>query len=301
MVDDPKTVELGTAHDLIAGAARSLGEAGLYFGHGTDNPVDEAAALVFKAMSLDHDGAADQYERVATPEQRLLISRLLQQRIDERVPLPYLLGEAWFCGLPFNVDERVLIPRSPIAELITQQFQPWVDPEGIRTILEIGTGSGCIAIACALAFPDAVVTATDISPGALEVAAGNVERHGVGRRVNMVETDVAEGVEGPFDLIVSNPPYVREEEMGELPAEYIHEPSLGLVSGADGLDSARRILQDASRLLCADGVLVLEVGAQWCALDEAFPSLPFTWLDFDFGGTGVALLQANDLRGVGNL
>jgi len=211
------------------------------------------------------------------------------------VPLPYLLGEAWFAGLPFNVDERVLIPRSPIAELIAERFEPWLDAASVENILEIGTGSGCIAIACALAFPGARVTATDISASALEVAASNLRRHAVEERVRLIETNLADGVAGSYDLIVSNPPYVPSDEMGQLPSEYSHEPAVGLVSGGDGLDSARRILQDAAQLMRPKGILVLEVGAQWQALEEAFPSLAFTWMEFDYGGVGVALLRAEDL------
>jgi ribosomal protein L3 glutamine methyltransferase len=284
-----------TAIELIDAVAASLTAANLYFGHGTDNPTDEAAALVFHVMSLDHAGAADQYQEMVSAEHRQAAADLLRQRIASRRPLAYLLREAWFCGLPFMVDERVLIPRSPIAELIAEQFQPWLDSAAVRDVLEIGTGSGCIAIAAALAFPDARVTATDISSDALAVAAANVERHGVSDRVRLVRTDHAYGLTDKFDLIVSNPPYVPQSEMAELPAEYTHEPPLGLVSGGDGLDSARRILQDAPKLMRPGAILVLEVGAQWQALEQAFPALPFTWLEFEYGGTGVALLHADDL------
>jgi ribosomal protein L3 glutamine methyltransferase len=288
------SVNVRTAGDLIQAVENSLAAANLYFGHGTENPLDEAAALVFHVMSLDHSGAADLYAREATDTERARIASLVEQRIQTRKPLPYLLGEAWFAGLPFNVDERVLIPRSPIAELVAEHFEPWVDPESVQNILEIGTGSGCIAIACALAFPHAQVTATDISAAALEVAAANVRRHGVEDRVRLIETDHVDGITGSFDLIVSNPPYVPQAEMEQLPAEYKVEPSLGLVSGVDGLDSARRILQDAPKLMNHYGILVLEVGAQCAVLDRVFPHLAFTWLEFAHGGIGVALLRAED-------
>jgi ribosomal protein L3 glutamine methyltransferase len=293
--DDWRTAR--TAGELLTLAEQALAGSSLSFGHGTDNPRDEAAALVFHSMGLGHDGGADVYATQATAEQCARAAELVARRIATRVPLPYLLGEAWFAGLPFTVDERVLIPRSPVAELIAERFEPWVNAADVMNILEIGTGSGCIAIACALAFPDARVTATDISPAALEVAALNAKRHGVAGRVRLVETDHADGVGETYDLIVTNPPYVPAAEMPELPDEYKHEPELALVSGADGLDSARRILQDATGLLNPAGVLVLEVGAQWQALEQAFPGLPFTWLEFEHGGCGVAMLQAADLAG----
>jgi ribosomal protein L3 glutamine methyltransferase len=287
-------VNARTAGDLIQTIGKSLSAADLYYGHGTENPLDEAAALVFHVMSLDHSGTAELYNREATDAEHARIVSLVEQRIQTRSPLPYLLGEAWFAGLPFNVDERVLIPRSPIAELVADNFQPWVEPESVCNILEIGTGSGCIAIACALAFPGAQVTATDISAAALEVAAGNARRHGVEDRVQLIETDHVDGIAGGFDLIVSNPPYVPQGEMDMLPPEFKIEPSLGLVSGVDGLDSARRILQDAPKLMNQQGIMVLEVGAQCELLDRAFPHLAFTWLEFEYGGIGVALLREED-------
>ena len=284
-----------TVRQLIDAVNSMLSDADLYYGHGTDNAADEAAALVFHVMSLDHAGAASQYEIAVDEGDRQAALRLAELRAGSRKPLAYLLGEAWFCGLPFNVDERVLIPRSPIAELISDRFEPWLDANRVENVLEIGTGSGCIAIAAALSLPTARVTATDISPEALAVAATNIERHGVSDRLALVQTDLVDGLTGTFDLIVSNPPYVPSPEMPELPAEFSHEPALGLVSGGDGLDSARRILQDAPKLMHSGSILVLEVGAQWQALEKAFPSLPFIWLDFEYGGVGVALLHATDL------
>jgi ribosomal protein L3 glutamine methyltransferase len=294
MNDKANILNARNAGDLIEAVEKYLASAALYYGHGTGNALDEAAALVFHVMALDHGGTAELYAREATDEQRQRIALLAAKRIESRQPLPYLLGEAWFAGLAFEVDERVLIPRSPIAELIAERFEPWVNPDSVRNILEIGTGSGCIAIACALAFPAALVTATDISAAALEVATRNVRRHGVEDRVHLVETDHVVGVSGRFDVIVTNPPYVPQDEMALLPHEYQAEPALGLVSGSDGLDSARRILQDAPKLMNQHGILVLEVGAQWQGLERAFPALGFTWLEFEHGGTGVAMLQAED-------
>jgi ribosomal protein L3 glutamine methyltransferase len=285
-----------TVGQLIERIAGGFAGAELFYGHGTDNPHDEAATLVFHVLELAHTGSADLYARAVTPEQNERVQLLSAQRIETRRPLAYLLQEAWFAGVPFCVDERVLIPRSPVAELIADRFEPWIDPEQIKSILEVGTGSGCIAIACALEFPAAALTATDISSDALDVARLNVDRYKLADRVRLVETDLLSGVEGSFDIIISNPPYVPDQERGELPSEYAYEPALGLFSGTDGLDSARRILQDAPRLLSANGILVLEVGAQWQTLDQAFPTLPFTWLEFEYGGEGVAVLQSVDLQ-----
>jgi ribosomal protein L3 glutamine methyltransferase len=295
MPEFPDLDHADTAGRLIERVAAYFEAADLFFGHGTDNPVDEAAALVFHVMGLDHAGDAGQYEIAASPDQQAAMARLAQARVATRTPLPYLLGEAWFAGLPFHVNPDVLIPRSPIAELIAERFDPWVDPDRVRRILEIGTGSGCIAVACALAFPAARVVATDISAAALAIAYQNCLRHHVSERVRLVLTDHAAGLTDAFDLVIANPPYVPEAELAQLPAEYRHEPGLALASGADGLDSARRILQDAAQLLAPAGVLVLEVGAQWEALQAAYPRLPFNWLEFEYGGVGVGLLTAESL------
>jgi ribosomal protein L3 glutamine methyltransferase len=279
---------------LIEDIARGFAQAELFYGHGTDNPYDEAAALVFHVVGLEHSGNADLYEYEVTPDQYERAQLLSACRIETRKPLPYLLQEAWFAGVPFTVDERVLIPRSPVAELIADRFEPWVNSDRVSSILEVGTGSGCIAIACALEFPAAQVTATDISSAALEVARLNTDRYQLAERVHLVTADLLSGIEGSFDIIISNPPYVPDQERTELPSEYLHEPALGLFSGADGLDSARRILQDAPNLLSRHGILVLEVGAQWSVLEAAFPQLPFTWLEFEHGGEGVAVIAAAD-------
>jgi len=288
-----------TVGGMIEWCAQALERGGVYCGHGTDNAVDEAASLVFAVARLDHAVAAIDaqpvYAQALSADISATIERILRQRIDERVPLPYLLEEAWFAGLPFFVDKRVLVPRSPFAELIAAHFEPWIDPASVSRILEIGTGSGCIAIALARAFPDCSVVAGDLMADALEVASINVERHDVEDRVTLVQSDLFDQIDGTFDLIVSNPPYVPEREVAELPREYAYEPDIALRSGSDGLDSSRRILQDAARYLTADGVLALEVGAGAVALEAAFPTLGFIWPDFEYGGEGIALVSAAEL------
>ncbi len=286
-----------TVGELIDYAARELERAGVFFGHGTDNALDEAASLVFHVAGLAHaPGSRPLGQRLRRTERERVLA-LLAERIADRRPLPYLLREAWFAGLSFYVDERVLIPRSPFAELIERRFEPWVDPARVTRILEIGTGSGCIAIACARAFPAADVLATDVSEDALAVARINVDRHEVGGRVQLLCADLYAGVEGRFDLIITNPPYVPAGEVADLPPEYGYEPALALGSGPDGLASTRRILQDAPRHLAPDGWLAIEVGGGWPALEAAFPSLPFIWPELDRGGEGIALIAAADLPG----
>lgn len=280
---------------LIEAVARQLDAADLFYGHGTDNAVDESAALVFHVCGLAHEDGAAVYGQTVSSDQRERTQALLSERIELRKPLGFILGEAWFAGLRFIIDERVLIPRSPIAELILARFEPWIDANRVGRILEIGTGSGCIAIACAHAFPQAEVVATDISEDALAVAAENVRLHDLAARLTLVHADHADGLSGEFDLIVSNPPYVPTTEAAHVPREYSFEPALGLYSGGDGLDSARRILQDAPHLLSDQGALVLEVGAQWRALESAFPTLLFTWPEFESGGEGVAVLTKADI------
>jgi ribosomal protein L3 glutamine methyltransferase len=283
--------------DLIRCGARAFERARLAYGHGMDNATDEAAALVFHALDLDHAQAAAAYGHrpVAADVERVLA--LFDARIARRVPAAYLMGRMWFAGLEFEVDERVIIPRSPFAELVHSGFAPWIDAARVRRILDIGTGSGCIAIACALAFPEATVDAVDVSPLALEVASRNVARHGVGDRLRLLQGDVYEPVDdSSYDLIVSNPPYVSDREMNALPREYRHEPELALRAGVDGLDVVRRILAGAPRHLTPDGALFVEVGDSDQRVMEAFPGLPFTWLEFEHGGGGVFLLRGGDFE-----
>ncbi len=288
------------APDSVGGLIREcearLEEAQVFFGHGTGNARDEAAALVFHVLALDHADAGRAYQKAVPEPDRRKIEALLERRITTRRPLPYLTGEAWFAGLPFFVDQRVLIPRSPFAELIASRFEPWMDPTGIRRILEIGTGSGCIAVALARAFPRSRVVATDISADALAVAAVNVDRHAVADRVELVQADLYAGLQGQFDLIVTNPPYVPEDDVETFPPEYGHEPRLALVSGSDGMETPAGILHHAARFLTPQGWLALEVGAGTGALEARFPAVPFIWPDLLHGGEGIALVSAANLR-----
>ena len=283
--------------DLIEQGARRLKRARVFFGHGTDNAWDESAALVWHALNLSYDATDKVYQRRVAEENRERVRALIDRRIKERIPAVYLTGETWFAGLPFKVDSRVLIPRSPLAELIERRFEPWIDSSQVRSILDIGTGSGCIAIACAKAFSKARVDATDISKDALAVAQINVRRHRMNRRVQLVKSDHFSALHGrTYDIIVSNPPYVGAREMKSLPPEYRHEPAMALAAGREGLDSVRAIVGEAQRHLRPRGILVVEVGNTEVAVKKAFRDLPFTWLEFERGGGGVFLLTAEQLE-----
>ena len=281
---------------MIERCARELRKARVYFGHGTDNARDEAAELVFFAAGLEHELGAEAYPRRLTARQAARIEKLLQRRIAERVPLAYLTHRAFFAGLKLFVDERVLVPRSPIAELVLKRFEPWIDARRVRRILDIGTGSGAIALACAHVFRRARVDAADISAAALQVCRRNARQLGLSARVTALRSDYFSAVPARrYDIIVSNPPYVGRAEMRALPPEYRHEPALGLASGIDGLDSVRAIFAQARAFLADDGILVVEVGNSERALLKAYPRLPFIWPRIAMGGEGVFLLHARDL------
>ena len=285
--------------ELIDRSARRLSRAKVFFGHGTDNARDDAAALVLHALRMRHDANAPMLARKVSAAAQKRADALVSRRIDERIPAVYLTGETWFAGLSMRVDPRVLIPRSPLAELIERQFAPWIDPSGVQRVVDVGTGSGCIAIACAKAFPRAKVDAVDISDDALDVARINVRRHRLGRRVRVIKSDHFSALGGgAYDIIVTNPPYVGAREMRDLPPEYRHEPRMALAAGSSGLDSVRILLKEAARHLRPRGILVVEVGNTDAAVRRAYRNLPFLWLDFERGGGGVFLLTAEQLQHV---
>lgn len=288
--------EAPTVAELIARGARRLRRARVHFGHGTDNARDEAAALLWHAAGLPVDAPQAVYARRLPLRQRLAYEALLGRRIRERIPAVYLTGQTWFAGLPIRTDPRALVPRSPIAELIESQFRPWAEPRRLRDVLDLGTGSGCIAIACARWLPWARVDAVDVSDAALSLARENVRAHRLGGRVRCVKSDHFAALRGRrYDIIVSNPPYVGARELASLPPEYRHEPVLGLAAGRDGLDSVRVILDEAPRHLRPGGLLIVEVGNSQRAVERAFAHLPFLWLEFERGGGGVFLLTREQL------
>lgn len=287
---------LHTLRDYIRWAVSRFQAEEIYFGHGADNAWDEARMLVLGALHLPYEMTDAYLDCRLEDHERDLLGTLIERRVVERVPTAYLLGEAVFCGLPFKVDERVLVPRSPIAELISQRFAPWLPAEPAR-ILDLCTGSGCIGIACAYAFEEAEVVLGDLSFDALEVANCNIERHGLEDRVYTVQGDGFDGLPGQrFDLIVSNPPYVDAEDFADMPDEYSHEPAMGLACGDDGLDLVRRMLAEAADHLNEKGILVVEVGNSQVHVQALYPEVDFTWLDFKNGGHGVFLLAAKQCR-----
>lgn len=300
---DPAALEdtLTTPTDFIRwGAsvmARAEADGQLYFGHGTDNAVDEAIRLVLRNLNLPLDCPDALLNGKLLAAERHCLADKFKRRVKGRTPLPYLIQEAIFAGMSFYVDERVLVPRSPIAELIEQQFSPWLEPDNVRSILEIGTGSGCIAIACAEYVPWATVDAVDLSEGALAVALENVERFDLGDQVRLIHSNLFSELGGKrYNLIVSNPPYVDRQDLDVMPEEYHAEPRMGLEAGKDGLDLVVQILLEAEAHLEESGVLICEVGNSGVALEAIFPQIPWTWVDFERGGHGVFVIDRTTLN-----
>lgn len=285
-----------TVRTWVEDTARRFAAADLYYGHGTDNPHDEAVYLVFAALDLPFDCSESRLDEPLGEADCRRLETLVRTRIEKRKPAAYLVNRAWFCGLPFYVDERVLIPRSPIAELIETGFSPWLAAEQVTSVLDIGAGCGCIAVASACAFPQASVDAVDNDRDALTVARRNIETHKLGDRVTAFESDVFSALHNRrYDVIIANPPYVDARDMAELPPEYRHEPAAALAAGEDGLAIVDRLLREARYHLTDGGLLVLEVGNSQAALEQAWPALPKIWVEFQNGGDGVCLIEACDL------
>jgi len=291
-----KLTKLSTINELINYGSDLFDAESLYFGHGTDNATDEAAYIVLavtRHLPVFND---DVFGLAVDAFEKKIIIEMFQRRLTEKVPAAYLVGEAWFAGLAFDVNEHVLVPRSPFAELISDQFMPWVDFDKTKTILDLCTGSGCIGIACAMVFPDASVDLADISDDALKVAEKNIDKHQLRGRVGAISSDLfAELGSNKYDLIVSNPPYVGHEELSHLPEEFYQEPQLGLDGGESGLDLVHKILADAPGCLNDGGVLYVEVGNTDEALQQCYPTVPFLWQDFEYGGHGVFMLTKEQL------
>ncbi len=292
-----QTKNLKTILDFLRFGYSQARSHDLFYGHGTDNAWDDIHSLILSSLSLPHDCAPILLQSRITQNEREFLCKQLERRIIDKVPVPYLTHEAYFCDLPFFVDERALIPRSPIAELIRHEFSPWIDETNVTRVLDLCTGSGCIAIACCYAFPEARVDAVDLSKDALTVAEINSQKHGVEEQLTLIQSDCFMHVpDVQYDIIVSNPPYVGHEEMERLPEEYLHEPKMALETDNNGLAIVETILKQASHFLSDHGILVVEVGNSEEALVEAYPDVPFTWLEFEYGGQGVFLLTQQQLK-----
>jgi len=290
------TSELASIIDFIRYGASRFSAAGLTFGHSHDNPIDEATHLVLASLHLPPDIPPAYGAGKLTTDERERVLALIERRVNERLPVAYLVGETWFAGLKFKSDRRALVPRSPIAELIESGFSPWLDERHIEHALDLCTGSGCIGIALAEYNPEWQVDIVDVSDEALSLARENIVFQHVEGRVEAIPSDLFSGVKGRrYDLIVSNPPYVTEDEYTALPGEYAHEPKLGLTSGADGLDLCLRMLDEAADHLTDDGLLIVEVGESEHALNALLPGVPFVWIEFKVGAMGVFALERRDL------
>lgn len=289
--------ELFTIRDWLRFTVSQFEESGIFFGHGADNSYDEAVWLILSALHLPHDTLDNFLDAVITESERKHLVNLIEQRITNRTPTAYLLREAWLRGYKFYVDERVIVPRSFIAELLEDGFQPWVEyPELVTTAVDICTGSGCLGVLLADAFPDAQIDVVDISPDAIAVANINIANYGLQERITAIESDMFNALAGKqYDVIISNPPYVDAPSMAQLPAEYRNEPQIALGSGLAGLDHTHTILREAKHYLNDHGILVVEIGHNRDALLEAYPNLPFTWLQTSSGNQFVFLLTKEQL------
>jgi len=288
--------QLSSIRDFVLWGEKQFLEAELFFGHGTDNALDEAAALVLKVVEQPYNLSEEALDLALSEREKARVLKLIDERINTRQPAAYLTGEALFAGLTFYVDERVLVPRSPIAELIVEQFSPWIEANKVERVLDLCTGSGCIAIACSYAFPDTSIDAVDLSPEALEVCRINIAKHDKIGKVEAIESDLFENLSGRrYDIIVSNPPYVCTKEWESLPKEFHHEPDMGFKGGESGLDLVDKILSEGALYLNPKGILVVEVGSSAEMLLEKYPMVPFCWLEFEFSGDGVFLLTAEQL------
>lgn len=288
---------LHTIRDYIRWTISEMTANNVYFGHGSDSIWDESVHLVLSAINVSHDIDSNMVAARLLTEEKQRIIKYVYQRACERRPLPYILKKAWFADMEFDIDERVIIPRSPIAELIRNDFAPWVnDIDSVANVLDLCTGSGCIGIASSHVFENANITLVDISDDALNIANQNIKKHQLTDRVKAVKSDLFNNLQGyKFDVIVSNPPYVDKEDLDSMPKEYHYEPKLALEAGDDGLDLAKRIILEADQYMTEDGVLIVEVGNSQYALMEMCPDIPFTWLSFADGGDGVFLLTYNEL------
>lgn len=286
-----------TVRDMVRWAVTYFNEAELVYGHGTENAWDDAVNLILTTLHLSPDINSSVLDARLTPTEKQTIAERVKRRVEERIPVPYLVNEAWFAGLSFYVDSRVVIPRSPIAELLEDALSPWIEESNVERILDLCTGSGCIAITAALTFSNAKVDAIDMSEDALAVAKINVARFGVEDNVRLIQSDLFTELHGErYDLILSNPPYVSKKEYATLPPEYAYEPKMALESGEEGLDAVRQILVHAEEYLTPTGILVVEVGEAQMSLESYYPKVPFTWLQFEHGGEGVFVLTAEELR-----
>ncbi len=295
---DIASKELLTVRDFIRWGTSRFNENRLCFGHGTDNAWDESVQLVMRALHLPAETGSEVLDARLTSEERKLLTVVIATRIKERIPAAYLNGEAWFAGLRFKADERALIPRSPIAELIERAFEPWKPAAEIGHVLDLCTGGGCIGIAAAHYLPTAKVTLSDLSQSALELANINVLEHNMQSRISVYHSDLFSSLpDGEcYDVIVSNPPYVDAEDFATMPAEYKHEPEMALAAGNDGLDIVHRLLKGAAERLNERGILIVEVGNSQPALEASYPQIAFNWLEFERGGHGVFVLDKSELQ-----